>query len=339
MADAGEVLLGAFGRELLCAGQTLFLIFLMAGHLVTFTVALNSISGHATCSMVFGVVGLVVSLICSLPRTMKNISWLSILSFISILSGVFVTMISVGITKPGTGAAATTKTDLYHGFSAVSNIVFSYAGHIGYYSFMGELKDAHDFPKALYLLQAAEIGIYLLASLVIYRYAGADVASPALGSAPSIVSKIAYGLALPAILISGVVAGHVASKLIYMRISHGTDRMHKRDFLAIGSWIAVILTLWVLAWIIAEAIPGFNSILTLISALFASWFSYGLPGFCWLHMNAGSYFASGKKILLTLVNASTIGMAFCICGLGVYVAGKDIHSNHSGASFSCANNA
>lgn len=35
-------------------------------------------------------------------------------------------MISVGITKPGTGAAATTKTDLYHGFSAVSNIVFSY---------------------------------------------------------------------------------------------------------------------------------------------------------------------------------------------------------------------
>lgn len=79
MADAGEVLLGAFGRELLCAGQTLFLIFLMAGHLVTFTVALNSISGHATCSMVFGVVGLVLSLICSLPRTMKNISWLSIL--------------------------------------------------------------------------------------------------------------------------------------------------------------------------------------------------------------------------------------------------------------------
>ncbi|GMG16736.1 unnamed protein product [Aspergillus oryzae] len=49
----------------------------------------------------------------------KVLSW-------CILSGVFVTMISVGITKPGTGAAATTKTDLYHGFSAVSNIVFSY---------------------------------------------------------------------------------------------------------------------------------------------------------------------------------------------------------------------
>lgn len=64
---------------------------------------------------------------------------------------------------------------------------------------MGELKNPRDFPKALYLLQAAEIGIYLLASLVIYRYAGADVASPALGSAPSVVSKIAYGLALPAV--------------------------------------------------------------------------------------------------------------------------------------------
>lgn len=83
--------------------------------------------------------------------------------------------------------------------SWVLTLAYPQAGHIGYYSFMGELKNPRDFPKALYLLQAAEIGIYLLASLVIYRYAGADVASPALGSAPSVVSKIAYGLALPAV--------------------------------------------------------------------------------------------------------------------------------------------
>ena len=78
MADAGEVLMGRFGREVLFSGQMLFLIFLMASHILTFTVAMNTLTEHGTCSLVFGVVGLIVSLILSLPRTMKNMSWLSL---------------------------------------------------------------------------------------------------------------------------------------------------------------------------------------------------------------------------------------------------------------------
>lgn len=77
VADAGEVLMGRFGREVLFGGQMLYLIFLMASHLLTFTVALDAISSHATCSIVFGVVGLVLSMLLSLPRTLKNLSWLS----------------------------------------------------------------------------------------------------------------------------------------------------------------------------------------------------------------------------------------------------------------------
>lgn len=78
MADAGEVLMGGFGRELFGTGQLLFLIFLMASHILTFTVALNAITGHATCSIVFGVVGLILSLLLSLPRTLEKMSWLSL---------------------------------------------------------------------------------------------------------------------------------------------------------------------------------------------------------------------------------------------------------------------
>jgi hypothetical protein len=78
MADAGEQLMGRFGRELFGTGQLLFLIFLMASHILTFTVALNSITGHATCSIVFGLVGLILSLILSLPRTLEKMSWLSL---------------------------------------------------------------------------------------------------------------------------------------------------------------------------------------------------------------------------------------------------------------------
>lgn len=78
MADAGEVIAGAIGREVLGAGQLLFLIFIMGSHILTFTVMMNTVTEHGTCSIVFGVVGLVVSFVCSLPRTLKGVSWLSI---------------------------------------------------------------------------------------------------------------------------------------------------------------------------------------------------------------------------------------------------------------------
>jgi hypothetical protein len=108
-------------------------------------------------------------------------------------------MIAVGIENPGSGVVAVAKTDLYHGFSAVCNIVFAFSGHAAYFGLMAELKNPRDFTKSLCLLQGIDISLYLIASLVIYRYAGDDVTSPALGSASPLVAKICYGIALPTV--------------------------------------------------------------------------------------------------------------------------------------------
>lgn len=78
MADAGEILMGRFGRELLDFCQLALLIFMMASHLLTFTVTLNTITNHGTCTIVFGVVGLVVSFIGALPRTLGKVYYMSI---------------------------------------------------------------------------------------------------------------------------------------------------------------------------------------------------------------------------------------------------------------------
>jgi hypothetical protein len=64
---------------------------------------------------------------------------------------------------------------------------------------MAELKDPRDYPKALMLLQSVDICLYILAAIVIYVYGGAGVSSPALGSSSPLVSKIAYGVALPTV--------------------------------------------------------------------------------------------------------------------------------------------
>lgn len=78
MADAGEILLGRFGRELLDFGQLALLIFMMASHILTFTVTFNTITNHGTCTLVFGVVGLVISFLGALPRTLGKVYFMSI---------------------------------------------------------------------------------------------------------------------------------------------------------------------------------------------------------------------------------------------------------------------
>lgn len=143
--------------------------------------------------------------------------------------------------------------------------------------------------------------------------------------------KVLYSVLTIQIIIAGVINGHVAFKYVYIRIFRGTDRMHKRDLVAVGTWIGIGLLLWIIAWIIASAIPVFSNLLSLIvcplhhiffendanlvqTALFASWFTYGLSGIFWLFMNKGLYFSSPRKIAMTILNLNIVGIgAVLVC--------------------------
>src|SRR5437667_6320210 len=61
MADAGEVLLGAVGREVFGIAQITFLVFLMASHVLTFSIMLNVLSNHGACTIIFAVAGTITS--------------------------------------------------------------------------------------------------------------------------------------------------------------------------------------------------------------------------------------------------------------------------------------
>ncbi|KAM0795059.1 transmembrane amino acid transporter protein-domain-containing protein [Usnea florida] len=342
MVDAGEVTAGRIGREVFGAGQILFLVFVMGSHILTFSIMMNTVTSHGTCTIVFSIVGMIVCLVLTLPRTQRKVSYMAIASFISILSAVMITMIGVDVERPGSGKVdVTVKSSFYKGFEAVTNIIFAYSGHVAFFSFISELRTPESYPKALFLLQGVDISMYLTVAIVTYGYAGTDVVSPALGPTSPLLRKIAYGIAIPTLVIAGVTNGHVASKYIYVRLYRGTDRMGQRTWLSFGIWAAIVLVLWTIAWIIAEVIPVFNDLLSLIGALSASWFTYGLSGVFWLYLNWGRYGESKRKMFLTGVNMGTFVIGLTICALGLYSSGTAIHKDATSAngSFSCADNA
>jgi len=285
-------------------------------------------------------VGLVIFWICDIPRTLLKVSWLACVSFLSITTAVVVAMAGVGAKDPDHGSFSATETATFAtAFLSVTNIVFAYAGHVAFFSFISEMKNPNDFPKALVTLQVTDTLMYFLVAMVIYAYGGSQVDSPALGSAGKVVGKVAWGLAIPTIIVAGVIYGHVASKYIYVRIFRGTKHMSKRTFLAVGSWMAITLTLWVIAWIIAESIPNFNDLLALISSLFAAWFTYGISGIFWLFLNYGQYTKNWRKICLTVANIGLFAMGAGICGMGLYASGYSIANEPGGSSWTCKSNA
>lgn len=156
-----------------------------------------------------------------------------------------------------------------------------------------------------------DTSLYLVVAIVIYHYTGAEVKSPALLSASPIVAKVAFGIAIGTIIIAGVIIAHVGAKTIYVRLFRGTSRMNEYSLVSYGSWILIVLTLWTVAWIIANAIPVFNDLLGLLAAAFGSWFSFGLEGLFWLHMNQGKL-VSKHKISLAILNVFLVLIACLI---------------------------
>ena len=269
----------------------------------------------------------------------KNVSYFSITACASIIVASTVAMTAIAIQKPDIGNILTVRPGIpvVKGLGPVMNIILAYSGHVTFFSIYSELEDPRDYKKALAMTQIFTISFYLLLASVIYYFAGPLVASPALGSASPVVRKVAFGIALPTIVISGVINGHVACKYLYLRIC-STATVHSNSTKALLSWTAIVAATWIISFIIAEAIPHFNVLLGLIAALFSSWFSYGLPPVLWLYMSKGEWWNGKKRTVLTVLNMLLLLLGAIICALGMWNSGYELSRIKAGEVFSCKSN-
>ncbi|KAF1810290.1 hypothetical protein P152DRAFT_516157 [Eremomyces bilateralis CBS 781.70] len=340
VADSGYMLFGRFGWYLFSIAQLVVFVFIMAAHITSFSIMMNVVTEHGACSILFALTGFGVSFILALPRTLKSQSIFSFVSCVSVTAAVIITMISVGVTKPNPNNFqwANTASDFPHAMVALLNIIMAYSGHVAYFGFTSELREPKDFWKSLTMLLGSSSVLYIVTGCVIYYYVGTGVPSPALGAASPLVRKIAYGIAVPTIVVAGVINGHVASKHVYLRVWRETSVPHERTFKSWSSWVGIVFALWVLAWIIAEAIPNFHHLLALVSALFCGWFSFGITGFFYLYRNWEDI-RQGKRKLGVVFNIGIVIMGFLICILGLYASITTLSQGEGGSPFSCADNA
>ena len=205
---------------------------------------------------------------------------------------------------------------------------------------MAEMHSPPDYVKSIWALGLIEMLIYTLTGAIIYSFVGKDVDSPAILSAPHLVSRVAFGLALPVIFISGSINTTVVGKYIMGRAFPNSEVRYVHTKRGWAIWLVLIAVLTVVAWVIAEAIPFFNDLLGIISSLFISGFTFYFPALFWFGiLKEGKWNANTKNIGLSVVNAIVLLIGLVVLVGGTYASVKDILDSYAsgsvGGSFTC----
>lgn len=71
------------------------------------------------------------------------------------------------------------------------------------------MREPRHYTRSMLLCQAVVTVCYVIVGIVIYYYCGSYVATPALGSAGTIIKKVSYGIALPGLIATSTLNIHV----------------------------------------------------------------------------------------------------------------------------------
>jgi amino acid permease len=94
--------------------------------------------------------------------------------------------------------------------SAVSTLVFAFAGTPAFFAIVSEMRNPGHYNRSLFVCQGGVTTTYITIGTIVYYFCGSYVASPALGSAGTLMKKVAYGLALPGLIATTTLVIHVS---------------------------------------------------------------------------------------------------------------------------------
>lgn len=269
---------------------------------------LNTMSSGAVCTIGFSAIWAVLSFVCSLPRTFDTLSKLATLSagftFVSVLLAAIFAGIEAHPYQYNKGGKTDSLvgdpivlvipaagTSFVSGMNAFLNISYTFIGQITIPSFIAEMKEPKDFPKALWAVTICEIIVFSLTASIVYVYTGTQYnTSPAFGSLGNeTFKKVSFSFMIPTLIFLGVLYASVSARFVFFRIFEGTRHKGNHTVLGWATWAGILAVTWIAAFIIAEVIPFFSDLLSLMSSLFDSFFGFIFWGTAYMRMRRADY--------------------------------------------------
>lgn len=281
-----------------------------------------------------------------------QIGFLTWAGFASVFIAVFIVVVAVTqVSRPAAapqegpfelGFAAIAHPNFAAGMVATCSIFVSYAGTSAFLPVISEMREPRDFRKSLYVCMAIVIASYVSFSLVVYRYCGAWVAVPSLGSAGETVKIAAYAVGFVGLWVSGCLYLHVGAKYIFVRILRDSPHLQADTWVHWSTWLGCTGGLGAVAFILAQAIPIFNYLLSLTGSLCFAPIALSLPGWLWCHDHMAWRRGLWWQQIVFWITAAMIPLGLFVCVGGTYGVVVQIDqayaSGRIGSAFSCADN-
>ncbi|KAI0743430.1 transmembrane amino acid transporter protein-domain-containing protein [Daedaleopsis nitida] len=354
VCDIGRMLFG--GSELAYNVTSIFFLlnntFIQALHCLVGAKVLNTLTGSALCTVAFSAITAIICFFISLPRPLSHLSALGTFSAATMGIAVLLAIVFAGVQdhpfgyiageEPIVHLFAPKGTTYVAGMSAFLNILYTFVGQITLPSFIAEMENPKDFPKALWAVTIAEIVTFTLCGALMYHWVGNQyMTAPAFGSLQEPYKKIAFAFAIPTIVFLGSLYASVSARFVFFRIFRNSRHLHSNTVLGWAVWVAIIAAVWVLAFVIAEVIPFFSDMLSLMSSLFDGWFGFIFWGLAYLSLHPGQERWKGPwRTAETLLNYGLILFGFYVLVAGTYTSIASIIIDYTGQKpFSCASNA
>ncbi|GAA6044098.1 hypothetical protein JCM8097_008434 [Rhodosporidiobolus ruineniae] len=350
VADCGEVMFGKWGARVFGVGIVAKSIGLASSHILAGKLAIATFDSYANCTVIWAAVIAIASAILSYQRHWSGLTYISVASLTCITVACIVTMSAAATQDPSVLVKngvpiewhAFHNPGLVDGIGAITNTIFAYGGNMAVFSFLPEMKKPQDFKKSIAIMQIGQLVFYSVVGAVLYSYGGQYTPSPALTMTRHKFAVISYAFALVTIIVSGIVAVNVGAKFAYVSFFRGSPLLVSRGWKAQGAWVGIVAAMYAIGFVLAELIPFFSQLLTIVSCLFSTWFVCGLGGIIYFHLvnpnlpenqGNGGWFASPGRIAMIVIAVLLIGISSAITPLGLYSAVRGIVSGYSSGKF------
>ncbi|KAL4735371.1 transmembrane amino acid transporter protein-domain-containing protein [Aspergillus similis] len=296
IADAGGLMFGRIGKLFFGGAFVLYWIFVAGSGMLGISIGLNAVSTHGACTAIFVAVAAIIGFVFGSIRSLGKLGFPAWVGLSCILTAIFTVTIAVGIqdrpsVAPHTQGPWTSDYKLIgnpsftEAITAVSSLIFAYCGTPAFFAIVSEMRDPRYYTRSLMICQSGVTAIYTTIGTVVYYYCGSYVASPALGSAGPTVKKVAYGFALPGLIVTTMLVIHLPAKIIFIRLLRGSRHLTSNTRTHWITWLSCTFGITIIAYIIASAIPVFNGLVSLVGALLGTLMSFQPMGCMWLYDN------------------------------------------------------
>ncbi|KAI0481192.1 amino-acid permease [Xylariaceae sp. FL0804] len=337
--------------------------FIQGLHILTGAKYINTMIGDnptdVACQTVsFGAIVTVISWLASLPRTFDLLAKLGTGSASFTLISVILATIFAGIQAhpagytealgdPTVTAVTLPSLTFVNGLNAFLNISYTFIGQITLPSFIAEMRDPRDFPKALWACTILEILTFSIVGGVMYGYIGNQyITAPAFGSLETLYKKISFSFMIPTIIFLGVLYASVSARFVFFRIFEHSRHKNEHTLIGWTTWASILLATWIVAFIIANSIPFFSSLLSLMSSLFDSFFGFIFWGVAYFRMRKVDghmpfvHDRSPRALLEGALNVILIMVGIFFLTAGTYATVQGIIDEYAaggvGSAFQCA---